>query len=83
MPGIVQVSFMCVPHVSSQQLFEGYYYCSLFANGRTEAQKGEVACCGLNPGLLMPGFRANTEVSAVLIAFTWREDGDLCWLIKA
>lgn len=40
------------PH---SNLLEGYYYSSLFANGRTETLRGEVACSGLNTGLLTMG----------------------------
>lgn len=85
MPGIVRGSCIYVPSFyPHNNLLEGYYYYSLFANGRAGAQRGEVACFSLTPDLLTPGPWADLMLRvdiqggwlvAVFMAFTWREDG--------
>lgn len=51
--------------------------------------RGEVACSGVNPGLLTPGLRADlllrvdTEGGWLMLFPLGKRMGTICWLIKA
>ena len=87
-----QLSTFCMPGIVWCPFIYPHNNLSLCVNGRTEAQRPEVACSGLHPDLLTPGLWTDVvprvDIEGGWLVLCWWHSlgermGTICWLVKA